>query len=66
LRTNWLLKHVIEKKIEGTIEVMGRQGRRRKKLVDDLKEKQCDWKLKEEAIDRTLWRTSFGNIMDLS
>jgi len=33
------LKHVIERKIEGKIEVTGRQGRRRKKLLDDRKEK---------------------------
>jgi hypothetical protein len=33
-----LLKHIIEGKIEGRIAVMGRQGRRRKQLLDDLKE----------------------------
>ncbi|GFG31168.1 hypothetical protein Cfor_05154 [Coptotermes formosanus] len=38
LRRNSLLKHVIEGKIEGRMEVMGRQGRRRKRLLDDLKE----------------------------
>ena len=32
------LKHVVERKIEGKIEVMGRRGRRRKKLLDELKE----------------------------
>jgi hypothetical protein len=26
----------------------------------DLKEKRRYWKLKEEALDRTLWRTRFG------
>jgi hypothetical protein len=36
LRRNCLLKHVIEGKIEGRIEVTGRRGRRRKQLVDDL------------------------------
>jgi hypothetical protein len=39
LRRNCLLKHVIEGKLEGTIEMTGRRGRRRKKLLDDLKEK---------------------------
>jgi hypothetical protein len=29
-------------------------------LLDDLKEKIGYWKLKEEALDRTLWRTHFG------
>jgi hypothetical protein len=38
LRKNCLLKHV-EGKIERMIEVKGRRGRRRKKLLDDLKEK---------------------------
>ena len=35
-RRKCLLKHVTEGKIEGSIEVKGRQGRRRKQLVDDL------------------------------
>jgi hypothetical protein len=33
LHRNCLLKHVIERKVEGT----GRRGRRRKQLLDDLK-----------------------------
>jgi hypothetical protein len=37
LRKNCLLKHVIEGKTEGRMEVMGRRGRRRKWLLDDLK-----------------------------
>jgi hypothetical protein len=41
------------------IEVTGRRGRRRKQLLDDLKEKRRHWKLKEEALDRTLWGTHF-------
>jgi hypothetical protein len=55
-----LLKHVIEGKLEGRIEMTGRRGRRRKQLLDDLKENIRYWKLKEEALDRTLWRTLFG------
>jgi hypothetical protein len=43
LHRNCLPKHVIEGKIEGRIEVMGRRGRRCKQLLDelldDLKEK---------------------------
>jgi hypothetical protein len=38
----------------------GRRGRRRKQLLDDLKEKRRYWKLKEETLDRSLWRTHFG------
>jgi hypothetical protein len=60
LRRNYLLKHVIEGKLEGRIEMTGRRGRRRKQLLDDLKEKKRYWKMKEEALDRTLWRTRFG------
>jgi hypothetical protein len=37
LRTNCLLQRVIEGKIQGGIEVTGRRGRRRRKLLDDLK-----------------------------
>jgi hypothetical protein len=51
---------VIEGKLEGRIEMTGRRGRRRKQLLDDLKEKRRYWKLKEKALDRTLWRTCFG------
>ena len=37
LRRNCLLKQVIEGKIKEGIEVTGRRGRRRRKLLDDLK-----------------------------
>jgi hypothetical protein len=60
LRRNCLPKHVIQGKIEGGIEMTGRQGRRRKQLLDDPVEKRGYWKLKEEALDRTLWRARFG------
>jgi hypothetical protein len=60
LRRNCLLKHVMEGKLEGRIEVTGRRGRRRRQLLDDLKEKRRYWKLKEEALDRIVWRTRFG------
>jgi hypothetical protein len=60
LRRNCLLKHVIEGKLEGRIEMTERRRRRRKQLLDDLKEKRRYYKLKEEALDRTLWRTRFG------
>jgi hypothetical protein len=54
LHRNFLLKHVIEGKLEGRIEMTGRRGRRRKQLLDDLKGKRRYWKLKEEALDRNL------------
>ena len=37
-----------------------RRGRRRKKLLDDLKDKKGYCQLKEEALDRTMWRNRFG------
>jgi len=39
LRRNCLLQRVSEGKIKREIEVTGRRGRRRKKLLDDLKER---------------------------
>ena len=57
---NCLLQRVIEGKVEGGIEVTGRRGRRRRKLLDDLKERRGYSHLKEEALDRTVWRTGFG------
>jgi hypothetical protein len=48
LRRNCLLKHVIEGKLEGSTEMAGGRGRRRKQLLDELKEKRRYWKLKEE------------------
>jgi len=55
-----LLRHGIEGKIQERIEVTGRRGRRRKQLLNDLKERRGYWKLEEEALGRILWRTSFG------
>jgi hypothetical protein len=60
LRRNCLLKQVVEGKLEGRIEMTGRRGRRRKQLLDDLKEKRRYWKSKEEALDHTVWRTRLG------
>ena len=60
LRRNCLLQQVIEGKIKGQIEVIRRRGRRRKKLLDDLKDRRGYCQLKEEALDRTMWRNRFG------
>jgi len=60
LRRNCLLQRVTEGKIQGGIEVTGRQGRRRRKLLDELKERRGYSHLKEEALDRTIWRARFG------
>jgi len=50
----------MEDQIKGRLEVMGRWGRRHRQLLDDLKEMRGYYKLKEEALDCTLWRTGFG------
>jgi hypothetical protein len=60
LRWNCLLKQVIEGKVKGEIEVTGRRGRRHKKVLDDLKDRRGYCHLKEEAVDRTMWRNRFG------
>ena len=60
LRRNCLVKQIIEGKIKGQIEVTKRRGRRRKKLLDDLKDRRGYCQLKEEALDRTVWRNCFG------
>jgi hypothetical protein len=60
LRRSCLLQQVIEGKIKGEIEVRGRRGRRRRKLLDDLKERRGYSPLREGALDRTIWRARFG------
>jgi len=41
-------------------EVTGKRGRRRKQLLDGLKETIANRKLRKESRDRTMWRTRFG------
>jgi hypothetical protein len=55
-----LLKHLVSGRMEGGVEVAGRQRKRRKQLLDDRKETRGYWKFKEEALDHTQWRTRFG------
>ena len=61
---NCLLKQVVGGKTGRRIEVMGRQGRRCKKLLYDLKENTGYWILKEDALDHTLWRIGCGRTVD--
>jgi hypothetical protein len=51
LRRNCLLRQVIEGKIKVGIEATGRRGRRRRKLLDDLKERREYSHLNEESVD---------------
>jgi hypothetical protein len=60
LRRDCPLKHVIERKIKRK----ARRGRRSKQLLDDLKETQQCWKLKEEVLDLTFWRIWFGRVYE--
>ena len=43
-----------------------RRGRRRKKLLDDLKDRRGYSHLKEEALHRTMWRHLLEEALDLS
>ena len=45
---------------EGAYFDMVQKGRRRKKLLDDLKDRRGYCELKEEAVDRTVWRNRFA------
>jgi hypothetical protein len=56
-------KSLLEGKIKAGIEVT---GRRRRKLMDDLKKRKGYCHLKGEALDRPLWRACFGTGSDLS
>jgi len=40
--------------------VTRRRGRRYRKLLDDLKDRNGYSYLKKEALDRTMWRNRFG------
>ena len=60
MRINCLLQQAIDGKIKEGIKVTGRQGRRRRKLLDDLKERRGYSHSEEEALDRTMWRAHFG------
>jgi len=60
LHRNCFLKQVIEGKIKGEMEVTRRRGSRRKKLLDDLKDRRGYSHLKEKTLDLTIWRNRFG------
>ena len=47
------------RKDKGRDGVTRRRGRRRKKLLDKFKERTGYSHLKEEALDRTMWRNRF-------
>jgi hypothetical protein len=51
---------LLKERYKGGIEVTEKPGRRRRKLLDDLKERRGYSHLKEKAMDRTMWRARFG------
>jgi len=55
LHWNCLLKHVIEGKTEGRIEVTRGRGRRCKQLLYDLNETDRYWKLKDVGCQQCVW-----------
>jgi hypothetical protein len=59
-------KRVIEGKIQGGVEVTGRQGRRRRKLLDDLKERRRYSHLKEEPWIALCGELALEEVLDLS
>jgi hypothetical protein len=73
-KAKWI-DHILHRKrllihfIEGKIEMTGGGGRRHKQLLNDIKEKRGYWKLKEKALDHTVWRTRFergcGHVLNI-
>jgi hypothetical protein len=59
LYINCLLQWVIEGKIKGGIEVARRRARTRRNLLNYLKERRGYPHLKEETLDRTMWKAGF-------
>jgi len=45
------------------MEVTSRRGRWRRKLLDDLNDRRGYSYLKEEVLDRTMWRNRFGPVV---
>jgi hypothetical protein len=45
--------------------VTGRRGRKSRKLLDDLKDRRGYSHLKEEALDRTMWRARLARGFEL-
>jgi hypothetical protein len=66
LRKNCLLQRVTEGKIQGKIEVTRRQGRRRMKLLDDLKERRGYSHLKEKLWIALCGELTLEEALDLS
>jgi hypothetical protein len=55
MRRKCFLKRIVK----GKTELTKRRGRRRKHMLDVRKEKKSFWKLKEDALNCSVWRTRF-------
>jgi hypothetical protein len=62
LSRNCLLQQVVEGKIKGGIEMTERQGRRRKKLLDDIKETRGYSRSISQGVGELAWE----EVLDLS
>jgi hypothetical protein len=51
---------LLKERLKGGIEVTGRRGSRRRKLLDYIKGTRGHLHLKEESLDRTIWTVRFG------
>ena len=60
MRRKYLIKHVIEGKFEGRIEVTGGRERRRKQVPDDVRENRKHWNLKAKALASSRCMARFG------
>jgi replicative superfamily II helicase len=56
LHWNGIIERAIERKIEKSVDVTERRGRRCRQILNDLKLKRGCYKLKYEVLARALWR----------
>jgi hypothetical protein len=60
MHSNRALKHIFKGEMDGAIEVTRRRRKRSEILLDDLNKTRGQWKMQEEALNSTLWRTGWG------
>jgi hypothetical protein len=65
IRKNNLFRRNCLLKLEGRIGVAERRGKRRKRLLNDLKENGRYWKLKEDALVALCGELALEEVMDL-
>jgi hypothetical protein len=60
LRRTAFYNGLLKERYKGGIKVTERRERKRRKLLDELKERRGYPYWKEEALDRTMWSARFG------